>query len=87
MNINEKEDKNVCLCCNEPIEECNSMSFRDRAFKVAEQSFEQIWKQNKQSCKQMSKKELAREFFYYGTENVLTGLEMPMTSPSKKEPL
>jgi len=73
--MNEEKDKFVCPHCGE--EHSNgTMTFRHMAYEAGNKAFNDVWKKTKAQNKELSKKELSKEFFDYGIEHMLLGLEM-----------
>jgi len=73
--MNEEKNKFICSHCGEEHPN-GTITFRDMAFEAGDKIFDDVWKKTKAQNKQLNKKELAKEFFEYGIEHMLTGLEM-----------
>lgn len=71
-----KEDKFICPCCGEEGHLDDTITFREMAFEAGDKAFDDVWQKTKAQNEELSKKELAKEFFDYGIEHMLTGLEM-----------
>lgn len=76
MKMDKEDNKFICPCCGEEGHSEDTMTFREMAFEAGDKAFDNVWKKTKMQNKELSKKELAKEFFDYGIEHMLTGLEM-----------
>jgi len=74
--MGEEDNKFVCSHCGEEHPQDETMTFKEMAFEAGDKSFVDVWKKTRAQNKELSKKELAKEFFDYGIEHMFAGLEM-----------